>query len=251
MNNIGIIKDSSGQSSGLGNSLPTKGKFQQHEDIFLKQNYKTKSLKYMSLHLNRTKKSISRRLSLLEYKRPRPLIKDISNEKFGKLFVLKFSGQIYKDGQALWECECDCGNIVYITGGHLRYGHTKSCGCLKHTSKSNSPCWKGFGEISGGFWCEIKNSARKRDITITIVIKDIWNLFLQQDRKCALTNLPLKFGSKRLKEETTASLDRIDSSKGYTIDNVQWLHKTVNKMKMDLTQDEFVEFCKLIAQNAR
>lgn len=29
--------------------------------------------------------------------------------------------------------------------------------------------------------------------------------------------------------------------------NVQWVHKTINKMKMDLPQDDFIKFCKLVA----
>ena len=47
----------------------------------------------------------------------------------------------------------------------------------------------------------------------------------------------------------TASLDRIDSNKGYTIDNVQWVHKDINKMKMDLEEDVFIDNCKLIIEN--
>ena len=45
------------------------------------------------------------------------------------------------------------------------------------------------------------------------------------------------------------SLDRIDSSKGYTKDNVQWLHKDVNNLKMDFDQKEFLEWCKKIVKH--
>jgi len=44
----------------------------------------------------------------------------------------------------------------------------------------------------------------------------------------------------------TASLDRIDSTKNYTIDNIQWVHKDVNKMKMDFSQEYFIEMCRLV-----
>lgn len=44
----------------------------------------------------------------------------------------------------------------------------------------------------------------------------------------------------------TASLDRIDNTKGYTEDNVQWVHKIINKMKSDLTQEDFIMWCKRI-----
>lgn len=46
-----------------------------------------------------------------------------------------------------------------------------------------------------------------------------------------------------------ASLDRIDSSQGYIKGNVQWVHKDINKMKFDLSQDRFLELCNIIVQN--
>jgi len=45
----------------------------------------------------------------------------------------------------------------------------------------------------------------------------------------------------------TASLDRIDSSKGYTPDNTQWLHKRVNKSKMEFDQKDFITMCRAVA----
>jgi hypothetical protein len=56
---------------------------------------------------------------------------------------------------------------------------------------------------------------------------------------------------KEHKEErlTTASLDRIDSSKGYVIDNVQWLHRDINMMKQRFSQEYFINICKHIAEN--
>ena len=45
----------------------------------------------------------------------------------------------------------------------------------------------------------------------------------------------------------TASIDRIDSSIGYVIGNVQWVHKQVNFMKGTMEQKEFIKFCKLIS----
>ena len=53
---------------------------------------------------------------------------------------------------------------------------------------------------------------------------------------------------KNWKKETTASLDRIDSLLGYTIDNVQWVHKDINRIKFDMSQCRFVELCCLIAE---
>lgn len=55
--------------------------------------------------------------------------KDIIGQKFGKLTVLKLNE--YKDKDLFYQCECECGNIINVSGTHLRAGHTLSCGCLK------------------------------------------------------------------------------------------------------------------------
>ena len=44
------------------------------------------------------------------------------------------------------------------------------------------------------------------------------------------------------------SLDRIDSSKGYTKDNIQWIHKDINKMKQTFTNSELINWATLISK---
>ncbi|GEK33945.1 AP2 domain-containing protein [Kurthia sibirica] len=47
-------------------------------------------------------------------------------ELYGKLTVLRID--IEKDSI---ECQCDCGETVSVSARNLKYGHTRSCGCLK------------------------------------------------------------------------------------------------------------------------
>jgi hypothetical protein len=108
--------------------------------------------------------------------------------------------------------------------------------------------WSGHGEISGHYWSMIKYSAKRRrsgrkEIAWDIDIEFAWDLFLRQNRKCALSGLPIQFGSMQ-----TASIDRVDSGKGYTKDNVQWLHKDVNIMKNKFTTEYFAKLCSLVAE---
>lgn len=63
---------------------------------------------------------------------------DLTGERFGKLVVIEkapaeFDYIIPATGKHVykWKCKCDCGNIKYITDNQLRYGYTKSCGCLR------------------------------------------------------------------------------------------------------------------------
>ncbi|MBO5484350.1 MAG: HNH endonuclease [Lachnospiraceae bacterium] len=56
-------------------------------------------------------------------------IKDMTGMKFGRLQVLRQNG-LSKKGEAVWECKCNCGNVVNVAGYQLRSGNVSSCGCL-------------------------------------------------------------------------------------------------------------------------
>lgn len=56
--------------------------------------------------------------------------KDLTNQRFGKLIALEPT-DLRQQRKIKWKCQCDCGNIVYITSSDLLTGHTKSCGCLR------------------------------------------------------------------------------------------------------------------------
>ena len=53
----------------------------------------------------------------------------IIGKRFGKLNVVSKTNEKYSDGSFLYECKCDCGNIVKTTSSRLKSGHVKSCGC--------------------------------------------------------------------------------------------------------------------------
>lgn len=52
---------------------------------------------------------------------------DITGQRFGRLTVIERS-HTYR-GMVFWKCACDCGKQITASSGHLRYGHTTSCGC--------------------------------------------------------------------------------------------------------------------------
>jgi len=168
---------------------------------------------------------------------------DITGLEVGLLTVLEDAGT--RNNKRYWLCECKCGVRKQILHSHLSGHKVQSCGCIK--KGSSNALWKGHGEISGNRWDMIKRRRRHaEDREFTVTIEEAWDLFLKQNRKCALSGIEIEFG-KTGKDLYTASLDRIDSNKGYTIDNVQWLHKHVNWMKNTFSQEYFVEMCKKIA----
>ncbi|MCL2321445.1 MAG: hypothetical protein FWC47_04975 [Oscillospiraceae bacterium] len=56
--------------------------------------------------------------------------KDITGQRFGRLLVIRDTGK-RKDESPIWECKCDCGNVVEVRYSHLSSGDTRSCGCLQ------------------------------------------------------------------------------------------------------------------------
>lgn len=56
---------------------------------------------------------------------------DITGQVFGRLTAIKFNN-------GKWECSCSCGNSTTATGGNLRAGNKRSCGCLQKESNKKS-----------------------------------------------------------------------------------------------------------------
>ena len=61
------------------------------------------------------------------------LRKDLSNQKFGKLTAIKYSGKSNASGNAIWICQCECGNECEVDSNNLTTLHTYSCGCVKYS----------------------------------------------------------------------------------------------------------------------
>jgi hypothetical protein len=182
--------------------------------------------------------------------------KDLLNKKIGKLTpVSHYSRKVNGRQRTYWHCLCECGETVDVVRDSLINQTTKSCGCIKRGKKGpNNHYWSGHGLISGTLFGKAKASATKRGMSFDVTIEEINDLFYRQDGKCALTGLDLKIKSSNKRSgqtSITASLDRIDSCLGYTIDNVQWVHKDINMMKNKFDEDYFIEMCSLVSKNER
>lgn len=58
---------------------------------------------------------------------------DLIGHVFGRLTVKADSGKRDNKGGIIWECECSCGNIAYVSTSNLTRSNesTISCGCAK------------------------------------------------------------------------------------------------------------------------
>ena len=181
-------------------------------------------------------------------------MKNFIGSKIGMLTIVRRSLQLDNnpdtDPNSWWECLCDCGNTKEIKRNRLRKssmrsGSILSCGCAHKTkgiklrkdpvlgsagkvwrSKYSDGCsFEKFLELSQQpcFWCGAlpTNRATGSAATIQNGISDSWRKIKQDN--------PFIYNG----------LDRLDSSKNHSEDNVVPCCANCNRAKMDRTVEEF------------
>ena len=143
---------------------------------------------------------------------------------------------------------CD-KELAYKTKAHFERAEAAKSQCRQCTNTrinktisrkgSDNSAWAGYRDVPGRVFSRLKNNAAKRNIAFEITIEDIYKQYIKQNKRCAFTGVPLEFG-------LDASVDRIDSSAGYSFYNIQIVHKTLNMMKKDLPNDIFIAWCKMV-----
>lgn len=87
----------------------------------------------------------------------------------------------------------------------------------------------------------------KHEVTIDVkYLKELWEL---QKGRCVYTGIEMKLPKwNKNKEWNTASIDRIDSSKGYIEGNIQLITCMANFAKNDFDHETMLLFCEQIAK---
>ena len=61
----------------------------------------------------------------------RTMKKNLVGQKFNKLLVLEETQERASDGCIVWKCQCECGNITYVSSNSLKSDAVISCGCVR------------------------------------------------------------------------------------------------------------------------
>lgn len=155
---------------------------------------------------------------------------DLTNQRFGKLVAIKKTGEYYitpstGKKQDIYECVCDCGNVTYVAAYCLKYGNTKSCGCLqRERSKQAHTTHNGRFDRLHNVWANMKNRCNNPNYSEYsnyggrgIKVCEEWNDYASF-RDWAINN-----GYDENAPRSEKTLDRIDVDKNYCPENCRFV----------------------------
>lgn len=157
---------------------------------------------------------------------------ELKGKTFGKLIVLHRADK-GKWGHVFWDCRCLCGNLTKVDGAKLRYGLTKSCGCLRHEGVRGKNLIHGDATDWGraplyNVWLRMKARCfYKKSNNYPyyggkgIKVCNEWKNNYMVFKKWALVN----------GYQNNLTIDRINSNGDYKPSNCQWLTKSENSKK--------------------
>jgi len=157
--------------------------------------------------------------------------KDLLGERFGMLTVIGLTGE-RRTTCRVWLCKCDCGRTKFARSSHLISGNTKSCGSCSHRKLHGQ---SSMNQIIASY----KASALKRYLEYSLTDKEFRNLTQLNCYYCGQPPSNIRSKSSAYGEYIYNGIDRIDNSRGYTIDNVVPCCSICNRAKDVMSKQEF------------
>jgi hypothetical protein len=186
---------------------------------------------------------------------------DLIGKTFGRLKVIKRvpKPKHVKKKQIYWECICECGQKSIVCTANLKNGNSKSCGCLCmerlngiHYTERDIEL-DVFRPILAAIKTRARGYKNHRKIFLDLSLCELKEVWEKQRGICVYTGMRLLLPSwsdrKRGGQMNLASVDRIDSARGYTKDNIQYVCLMANYAKNCFSHTDMLYFCKCIKDN--
>lgn len=162
---------------------------------------------------------------------------------YGQLIVIERAEKNGKSRDARWRCRCSCGNEIVVSGCRLRRGSPKSCGCLRGFSVKSSPRSLPEQAFYNYLYGQFRTGAIRRGHEFELSKFEVQTLTQQPCFYCNGKPLQCRaIYSKFL----YSGLDRLDSDKGYTSDNVVSCCSKCNFAKRSMTIQQFRDWIRAV-----
>lgn len=160
---------------------------------------------------------------------------DMSGQKFGRLTVLCRAEN--RGRTTMWLCKCDCGNETVVSAGHLKNGHTTSCGCYrKEKVVSDNTTHNMTGTRLYRIWANMKQRCEKPSNPKYI------NYGARGIRLCDEWHDSCKFFEWALSNgyRDDLTIDRIDVNGDYEPSNCRWA--TTAEQALNRTDNHWITY---------
>lgn len=139
----------------------------------------------------------------------------------------------------LWECVCECGNTFLAVAGALSKNRIKSCGCKNKKPNGVSA----FNRLYKNY----RLGAKKRNILFLLTKQDVEVLSKHNCYYCHVEPKQIIKSDYNSGDYIYNGIDRIDNTKGYTLDNVVSCCGKCNAMKSIMGAEDFISQCHKIS----
>lgn len=168
---------------------------------------------------------------------------NLAGKRFDRLLVKNEYKRIYRTSKSkiktlTWLCKCDCGKEKWVSAQNLKNGHTRSCGCYQKERRylelyraSKNKCYATYKRQAG-------NKNREFGLTFDEFIEIT-------SEKCSYCGAePSNKFNSGLYNGTYIynGIDRVDSSKGYVLNNCVPCCKICNIAKHNMSREEFIDW---------
>ena len=195
------------------------------------------------------------------------IIENFIGQKFGRLIILG-RGEKGPKGQAMVNVKCDCGVERSVLWTSVSRSTTKSCGCLGREWKEGRGTrasamfagkftvpegYSGLKMIFNVYKTDSKSKGpNKAGVPFELTLEDFYRLTQMDCHYCGIPPSNKRVSRRYSKTGTDEALrrqtyvynglDRVNSSKGYTLDNVVPCCKICNTAKNNMTPEKWQEW---------